>query len=45
MVNDTNFKNSSMWKFWGQGLEPNHSSDNARFLIARPPGNSLDKKS
>ena len=30
-----------MWKFLGQGLNPNHSSDNTKSLIARPPGNSL----
>ena len=30
----------SMQKFPGQGLNPHHSSDNAGFLTARPPGNS-----
>ena len=25
------------WKFLGQGLNPNHRSDNARSLTARPP--------
>ena len=29
-----------MWKFPGQGLNPCHSSDNARSLTNRPPGNS-----
>ena len=29
-----------MWKFPGQGLNPRCSSDNARSLTAKPPGNS-----
>ena len=29
-----------MQKFSGEGSNPNHSSDNAEFLTARPPGNS-----
>ena len=29
-----------MWKFPGQGLNPSHSSDNAKSITARPPGNS-----
>ena len=29
----------SMWKFPGQGLNPNYSNANARSLTARPPGN------
>ena len=31
-----------MQKFSGQGLNPSHSSDNARSSTARPPGNSTD---
>ena len=30
----------SMQKFSGLGSNPNHSSDNAEFLTARPPGKS-----
>ena len=30
-----------MQKFPGQGLNPSHSSDNARFLTTRPPENSI----
>ena len=30
-----------MWKFLGQGSNPSHSSDSARFLTSRSPGNSL----
>jgi len=29
-----------MWKFPGQGMNPCHSSDNAKSLTPRPPGNS-----
>ena len=31
----------SMQKFWGQRLNLNHGSDNAKSLTTRPPGNSL----
>ena len=31
-----------MWKLPGQGLNQNHSCDNAGSLTTRPPGNSLD---
>ena len=33
----------SMPKFLGQGLNPSHSSDNAKSLTTRLPGNSKNK--